>query len=96
MGKRTQIPENERNRAIGKLSAKYRQQDVMRQFNVHSSTISRLLSRFRVTWQARPVNVIDVNRQQWFAKIALSLQRRGAHISCLHPKLPMSCIGLID
>ena len=51
MGKRPRISENERNRAIGMLTAGCRQQDVARQFNVHPSTIIRLLSRFRVTGQ---------------------------------------------
>jgi hypothetical protein len=45
------ISENERNRALRMLSARYRQQDVKRQCNARPSNISRLLSRFRVTWQ---------------------------------------------
>jgi hypothetical protein len=51
MGKRSRIVENERNRVIGMLTARCCQQDITRQFNVHPSTISRLLSSFRLTWQ---------------------------------------------
>jgi hypothetical protein len=51
MGKRPRSSGNERNRVFGKLIAGCCQQDVVRQFNVHPSTTSRLLSRFRVTWQ---------------------------------------------
>jgi hypothetical protein len=40
-----------RNRAVGMHTALCRQQDVARQFNIHPSTFSWLLSRFRVTRQ---------------------------------------------
>jgi hypothetical protein len=52
MGKRPRIFENERNGAIGLITAGCHQQKVVRQFNVYPSTISQLLSRFRVTWLA--------------------------------------------
>ena len=62
MGKRQRISENERHRVIGMLNAGLRQQDVVRQFNVHPSTIGRLLRRFRITWQeSARQRLIDVN-----------------------------------
>jgi hypothetical protein len=50
-----------RNWAIGLHTAILHQQDVVRQFNVHPSTFSRLLNCLRVTRQSALVNVIDVN-----------------------------------
>ena len=49
MGKRPGLSENERQRAIGMLTAGCSQRDVAQEFNVHPSTICRLLNRFRTT-----------------------------------------------
>lgn len=49
MGKRPGLSENERQRAIGMLTAGCSQRDVAQEFNVHPSTICRLWNRFRTT-----------------------------------------------
>lgn len=49
MGKRPRISENEVRRVIGMLTAGCSQRDVAQEFNVHPSTLCRLLNRFRTT-----------------------------------------------
>lgn len=49
IGKRPGLSENERQRAIGMLTAGCSQRDIAQEFNVHPSTICRLLNRFRTT-----------------------------------------------
>jgi transposase len=49
MGKRIGLSENQRQRAMGMLTAGCSQRDVAKHFNVHPPTICRLWNRFRTT-----------------------------------------------
>lgn len=53
MGRRPGLPENDRQRAIGMVDAGMSIADVTVQFNVHRSTVWRLINRYRQTGTAR-------------------------------------------